>query len=55
MSYPYSAGPLFTDGLQRMALSPAEAEGQGLPGAGPADWTNYSAVSSIGNTWMPEE
>jgi hypothetical protein len=41
VSYPYSAGPLFTDGLQRMALSPAEAEGQMLPGAGPADWTNY--------------
>jgi hypothetical protein len=41
VSYPYSAGPLALQGLQRMALSPAEAEGQKLPGASSADRMPY--------------
>jgi len=49
VGYNYTEGPLA--GKPRMALSPAEAVGEQLPGASPQDWANY--VQSLENTSTP--
>ena len=47
--FTYSAGPL--SGSNRMALSPAEAEKESLPGASPTDWEPYvTALESVASS-----